>query len=178
MQETQTQLLEQSDEVIDHGPRLDWYKVAPDALRAQFGLERFVHASGLEPRLLHLVKLYASILNGCAYCIDMHSKDARYHGETEQRVYAVSVWRETPFYSPRERAALAWTRAVTVLGSDGVPDEVYAEVRQHFDEKELVALTMAIVAINGWTRLSIAFRTPPGSYEPGSVSRLAAAAAG
>lgn len=174
MQEMQTQVPQQSEDHVRHAPRLDWYKVEPGALHAQYGLERYVRASGLEPGLLHLVKLYASILNGCGYCVDMHSKDARYHGETEQRVYSVPVWRETPFYSPRERAAFAWTKAVTELGEDGVPDEAYAEVREHFTEQELVALTMAIVVINGWNRLSIAFGTPAGSYEPGSASRAAA----
>ncbi len=146
--------------------RLRYPKVAPDAYRAMLALEEYVHSTGLEPALLELVKIRASYLNGCAFCIDMHTKDARAEGETEQRIYAVPVWRETPFFTPRERAALAWTEAVTELGRDGVPDDVYAEARAHFEEAELVRLTMAVVAINGWNRLSIAFRTEVGGYQP------------
>ncbi len=148
------------------GPRIDVAAVAPDALQAYFGLELFVRRSGLEASLLHLVKLRASYLNGCAYCVDMHSKDARRAGESEQRIYAVPVWRETPFYTPRERAALAWTEALTDIARRGVPDEVYAEAREHFEEDELVNLSMAVVVINGWNRFAIGFRTPPGSYQP------------
>jgi AhpD family alkylhydroperoxidase len=129
-------------------------------------LEEYARSSGIEPALLELVRLRASYLNGCAFCVDMHTKDARAAGETEQRLYAVPVWRETPFFTPRERAALAWTEAVTELGREGVSDEVYDEARAHFDEVELVRLTMAIVAINGWNRLSVAFRTEPGTYQP------------
>ena len=150
-------------------PRLDHRQAAPDAFRAQAALEGQVRRSGLDPALLALVKLRASHLNGCAFCIDMHAKDARLAGETEQRVYAVPVWRETPFYTARERAALAWTDVVTRLGAEGVPDEAFAEARAHFDETELVWLTMAIVSINGWNRLAIAFRAPVGSYVPGSA---------
>ncbi|HEX5505462.1 MAG TPA: carboxymuconolactone decarboxylase family protein [Thermomicrobiales bacterium] len=147
-------------------PRLEYAKVAPGASRAMSGLEQYVHQSGLEPALLELVKTRASQLNGCAYCLDMHTKDARARGETEQRLYALSAWRETPFYSERERAALAWTEAVTLIASGHVPDEVYDEVRRHFSDKELVDLTMAVVAINGWNRLAISFRTVPGTYQP------------
>jgi AhpD family alkylhydroperoxidase len=151
-----------------HGtPRLDYRSVSPEAVRAQYGLERYVRASGLDPVLLELVKLRASYLNGCAYCVDMHTKDARQAGETEQRLYAVPVWRETPFFTPRERAALAWTEAVTQLGHGGVPDALYDAVREHFDEKALVDLTLAVVAINGWNRLAISFRVPVGTYQPG-----------
>jgi AhpD family alkylhydroperoxidase len=150
--------------------RIDIRQAAPDALRAQLALEGWVRRSGLEPSLLELVKLRASYLNGCAYCVDMHTKDARLAGEAEQRLYAVPVWRETPFFTPRERAALAWTDAVTRLGSGGVPDDVYEEARDHFDEEELAKLTMAVVVINGWNRLAIAFRTPPGSYEPAALA--------
>jgi AhpD family alkylhydroperoxidase len=127
-------------------------------------LQREVEASGLERSLLELAKIRASQINGCAYCIDMHTKDARAMGETEQRIYALSAWRETPFFSNRERAALEWTEAVTRVSDTHVPDDVYEAVRAHFDENELVALTFAVVAINGWNRLSVAFRVPPGSY--------------
>lgn len=113
-----------------------------------------------------LVKTRASQINGCAYCIDMHTKDARAAGETEQRLYALDAWRETPFYTDRERAALEWTEAVTLIAEDHAPDDLFQRVRQHFSEEELVNLTLAIVAINGWNRLAIAFRAVPGSYEP------------
>jgi AhpD family alkylhydroperoxidase len=146
--------------------RLHYPKVAPDAYRAMLGLEEYVRSSGIEPSLLHLVKVRASVLNGCAFCVDMHTKDARAAGESEQRLYAISVWRDTPFFTPRERAALAWTDAVTRLGREGVPDEVYQTARAQFDEAELVRLTLGIVAINGWNRLSIAFRTEVGGYQP------------
>jgi len=116
--------------------------------------------------LLELVKLRASQLNGCAYCIDMHTKDARSHGESEQRLYGVSAWHEAPFYTARERAALAWTEAVTLVSQSQVPDEVYAQVRAHFSEKETVDLTLAIAAINSWNRLAISFRAEAGSYQP------------
>jgi AhpD family alkylhydroperoxidase len=133
--------------------------------------------SGLEPSLVELIKLRASLINGCAYCIDMHTKDTRAEGETEQRLYVVSAWRETPFFTDRERAALEWTEAVTLVSQDHVPDSVYERARQHFTEKELVDLTMAIIAINGWNRLAISFRTVPGSYQRLS-KRGAAAMAG
>lgn len=146
--------------------RIAYAKVAPEALRAHYTLEEYVRGCGLEHPLLELVKTRASQLNGCAYCIDMHTKDARAAGEKEQRLYALGAWREAPFYSPRERAALAWTEAVTLVSQTHVPDEVYREAREHFSEKELVDLTMAVVAINGWNRLAISFRTVPGTYEP------------
>jgi AhpD family alkylhydroperoxidase len=147
--------------------RIDWKSVAPEGLAAQRGLETYVRRSGLESALLELVKTRASQINGCAHCLDMHTKDARAHGETEQRLYALAAWHEAPFYSDRERAALAWTEAVTRIGEERVTDEVYAEARRHFGEKELVDLTLAIVAINGWNRLAVAFRTPAGTYRPG-----------
>jgi len=150
--------------------RLDYEAVAPDAVRAQQGIETYVRHSGLEHSLVHLVKLRASYLNGCAYCVDMHTKDARLEGESEQRLYGIPLWRETPFFTPRERAALAWSEAVTEVGHSGVPDEVYAEVREHFTDVEIVNLTIAVIAINGWNRLAVAFRTPPGSYVPKGVS--------
>jgi AhpD family alkylhydroperoxidase len=148
-------------------PRIDSTKYRPTALgRAMIALQREVEASGLEHALLELVKIRASQINGCAYCIDMHTKDARALGETEQRIYALSAWQETSFFSDRERAALEWTESVTRVGDTHVPDEVYARVRQHFSEDELVSLTFALVAINGWNRLAVAFRIPPGSYQP------------
>src|SRR4051812_48778933 len=146
--------------------RIDYATLAPGAVKVLLGVEQYVRQSGLEQSLLHLVKLRASYLNGCAYCIDMHTKDARAEGETEQRIYAVPVWRETPFFTERERAALAWTEAVTELGRHGVPDDVYETARAHFDEPELVHLTMAIVVINGWNRLAIPFRAEVGGYQP------------
>ena len=146
--------------------RIDAVHAAPDALRAMLALQRYVDSTGLDHRLVELVKLRASYMNGCAYCVDMHSKDARAAGENEQRIYAIPVWRETPFFTPRERAALAWTESVTALGDGGVPDAVYEEARAHFDEAELVHLTMAIVAINGWNRVAVPFRAAVGSYQP------------
>ncbi len=146
--------------------RLDYAKAAPEGFKAMLGLEQYARHSGLEPSLLELVKMRASQINGCAFCLDMHSKDARAGGETEQRLYALNAWRETPFFSERERAALAWTEAVTCVSETHVPDETYESVRQHFSEKELVDLTLAIIAINGWNRLAISFRTVPGSYQP------------
>ena len=153
-----------AEPVVPHGPRIDYRNVAPAALQAQLGLETFVRRSGLEHPLLHLVKLRASVMNGCAYCVDMHTKDARKAGETEQRLYAVPVWRETPFFTARERAALAWTESLTDLPRTGAPDDVYEEVARHFTEEEIVALTMAIVTINGWNRLAVSFRAEVGSY--------------
>ena len=146
--------------------RIAYPKVAPEVLNAMLALERQVHGGVLEESLLDLVKLRASQINGCAYCIDMHSKDARARGETEQRLYGLDAWRETPFYSERERAALAWTEAVTLVTAGHVPDTLFEEVRQRFTERELAHLTLAIVAINGWNRFGIAFRAEPGAYKP------------
>ena len=146
--------------------RLGYSRIAPEAVEILRKLEHYVKGTGLEPDLIELVKIRASQLNGCAYCIDMHTKDARTRGESEQRLYGVSTWREAPFYSERERAALAWAESVTEIGRDRVPDELYIEVSRHFSEKELVDLTMAVIAINGWNRLAISFRTLPGSYQP------------
>ncbi|HEY8518653.1 MAG TPA: carboxymuconolactone decarboxylase family protein [Gammaproteobacteria bacterium] len=145
------------------------------AFQAMIGLNGAVRSAGLEPALLELVKIRASQINGCGYCIDMHTKDARAHGESEQRLYLLSAWREATVYSDRERAALAWTEAVTRLDNQEVPDDVYERARAEFTEEELVALTLAIVAINGWNRLSIAFKRPAGDYQPGDVERIAAA---
>ena len=146
--------------------RIAYSKVTPEGYRAMAGLERYVRESGLEPSLLELVKLRASQINGCAYCIDMHWKDARARGESEQRLYGLMAWRESPYYTERERAALAWTEAVTLIADSHVPDDLYEEVRQYFNETELVNLTFALIAINGWNRLAISFRTEPGTYQP------------
>jgi AhpD family alkylhydroperoxidase len=146
-------------------PRIEYSKAAPGAVKAMLDLEKYVRQSGLETPLLELVRLRASQINGCAYCLDMHTKDARAEGETEQRLYALSAWRETPFYSERERAALEWTEAVTEIGKDHVPDEIFERTRRHFSERELIDLTLAVIAINAWNRLSIAFRAVPGSYQ-------------
>jgi AhpD family alkylhydroperoxidase len=149
--------------------RIELTGVNPGVLRAMRGLQNYVDESGLEHPLLHLVKLRASQINGCAYCIDMHTKDARAGGETEQRLYMLSAWRESPFYSVRERAAFAWTETVTRLADTNVPDEDYEAARAQFSEAELVNLTMAIVAINGWNRLCVSFRAVPGTYQPARV---------
>ena len=154
-------------------PRLDYAKLAPKAVEALYAVERYVRNSGLEPRLLELVKLRASQINGCAYCVDMHTKDARAHGETEQRLYAVAVWKEAPFFTERERAALAWAEAVTLVSRDQVPDEVYEVARREFSEKELIDLTMAVIAINGWNRLAVGFRALAGKYQPAASHEAA-----
>lgn len=146
--------------------RLDYGKVYPEALNAMLQLEKFTASSGIEKSLYELIKIRASQLNGCAYCLDMHFKDARKAGETEQRLYSLTAWRETPFYTGRERAALEWTEALTLIPQKVVPDLLYDSVRRFFDEKEMVAITMAIVTINSWNRLAIGFRTVPGSYQP------------
>jgi len=158
-------------------PRIDYQRVSSGALQAMFGLERYIRNCGLEHSLLHLIKTRASQINGCAYCIDMHTKDARHEGETEQRLYALSAWRETPFYTDRERAALEWTEALTLISQHDISDELYERVRRHFSEEELVNLTMVVVTINGWNRLAIPFRTEPGTYQPGAATAAATAAA-
>ncbi len=152
--------------------RIDTAKVAPGVYKAMLGLETYLHQSGLETPLLHLIKLRASQVNGCAYCIDMHWKDLRAVGENEQRLYGLDAWRESPYYSDRERAALAWTEAVTRVAETNVPDEVYEEVRPHFTEKELADLTLAVATINAWNRLAIASRTEPGKYQPAKVHEV------
>ena len=150
-------------------PRLEYVKLAPEGYRALAQLQRYVDGTGLEPLLLELVKMRASQINGCAYCIDMHTKDARAAGETEGRIYALNAWRETPFFSDRERAALAWTEAVTRIG-DGVSDALFAEASGQFSEKELADLTWAVAAINAWNRVAISFRSVPGVYQPKNPS--------
>lgn len=147
-------------------PRLNPYKIAPNGYQAIVALQRYVDGSGLEKSLLELVRLRASQINGCAYCIDMHTKDARAAGESEQRLYLLNAWRESPFYSERERAALEWTEAVTLVSQGQVPDDVYERTKAQFQPEELVNLTLAIAAINTWNRMSIAFRAVPGSYQP------------
>jgi AhpD family alkylhydroperoxidase len=143
-------------------PRLDVTKMSPDLLKAMASLEKYVEAGGLEQKLLDLVKIRASQINGCAYCIVMHTNDARKHGESDEWMHLLNAWEEAPIYSERERAALAWTEAVTKISERHVPDEIYDEARQHFSEKELVDLTAAVIAINGWNRAAISFRaTPP-----------------
>jgi AhpD family alkylhydroperoxidase len=146
--------------------RLNYAKAFPEGIHAVMNLERAIHASGLELPLLELVKTRASQINGCAYCIDMHTKDARAGGETEQRLYALSAWRETPFFTPRERAALAWAEAITNIQQGHATDEAYDEVRREFNEQELVRLTLAIAQINTWNRIAIGFRAEPGTYQP------------
>ena len=146
--------------------RLNYQKIGSGAFKAMLGMENYVRQSGLEHSLLELVKIRASQINGCAFCIDMHTKDARAAGETEQRLYGLSAWHETPFYTERERAALELTEAVTLITNGGVSNELYQRVREHFTEEETVNLTAAIIAINGWNRLALTFRTVAGTYQP------------
>jgi len=152
-------------------PRID-PKIAPGAYQAMRGLETYLHQSGLELSLLLLIKLRASQINGCAYCIDMHWKDSRANGESEQRLYGLDAWQESPYYTDRERAALAWTEAVTRVAETHVPDDVYEEVRPHFTQKELADLTLAVATINAWNRLAIATRAEPGKYQPSQVHEV------
>ena len=149
--------------------RIDYLKVEPKAVQAMYGLENYLRQSGLEKPLLELVKMRASQINGCAYCLDIHSKDARAAGETEQRLYLLNAWREAEnFYTERERAALEWTESLTLISQNHVPDDVYNRVREHFTEEEIVRLTIAVIAINGWNRIAISFRPEPGTYQPKS----------
>jgi AhpD family alkylhydroperoxidase len=151
-------------------PRLDLTKYVNSGLgRAMLNLSGEVEAR-LERPLFELVKIRASQINGCAYCIDMHTKDARLAGETEQRIYALNAWRETPFFSDRERAALEWTEAVTRVADTHVPDEIHDRVSKHFDDDELVTLTFAVIVINGWNRLAVSFRAPAGTYQPQALA--------
>lgn len=147
-------------------PRIPFARFPQGAYKAMSGLEAYIHSTGLEHQLVHLLKMRASQINGCAYCLDMHSKDARALGETEQRLYGLDAWREAPYYTDRERAALTWIESLTLITEGHVPDEVYEEVRKVFSEQELVDLTMVAVAINGWNRIAIAFRAEAGSYQP------------
>jgi AhpD family alkylhydroperoxidase len=155
-------------------PRIESARVNPKIRQLLLAIEDYVHRSGLDSRLLHLVKTRASQINGCAHCLDMHTQDARAEGETEQRLYVLDAWREAPFFDERERAALEWTEAVTLVAQSHVPDEVYGRVREYFSEQELIDLTLAIANINTWNRLNVAFRTIPGSYRAGMYkSRVA-----
>jgi len=153
--------------------RINWMKAAPGVAQAMFGLQKTVNESGLEPALLELVKMRASQINGCAYCLDMHTKDARAAGETEQRLYLLDAWHEAEhLYSERERAALAWTEALTLITEGHAPDEVYEQAHAQFNDAELASLTLAIIGINGWNRLNVGFRTPAGDYKPGMFKNL------
>jgi AhpD family alkylhydroperoxidase len=152
-------------------PRIDFPKQNPKPVQLMLNIESYIANCGLDHRLLHLIKTRASQINGCAYCLDMHTKDARALGEEEQRLYALDAWRETPFFSERERAALEWTEAVTLITQGHVPDAVYQSARAQFSEEELVNLTLAITTINGWNRLCVAFRAVPGTYQPGAHKR-------
>jgi AhpD family alkylhydroperoxidase len=145
--------------------RLDYIQTDPEVLKTMLLLGKYVHTSGLEQSLIDLIQVRASQINHCAYCLDMHIKDATVSGETEQRLHGLNAWRETPYYTDRERAALAWTESVTLLTDGFVPDEVYEAVRPYFTENELIALTMAIININAWNRLNVSFRNVPGSYQ-------------
>jgi len=145
-------------------PRLNYAEVLPKGMKGMLQLETAVHSSSLDPTIFELVKMRASQLNGCAFCLDMHSKDARARGESEQRLYVLPAWRETEFYSPAERAALAWCESLTLVAERGAPPELFAELKEHFDDEQIAALTIAIVAINGWNRLSIGFSAPVGDY--------------
>ena len=146
--------------------RFNYAKESPGAYKAMLGLEQYLHQCGLEESLIHLIKLRASQVNGCAYCLDMHWKDLRAIGEPEQRLYSLNAWQECPYYTARERAALAWTEAVTRVTEGHVPDTAYEEARAHFSDKELADLTFAVATVNAWNRLSIAARTVPGTYQP------------
>ncbi len=164
---SKSKLLEEAGKGLVHMvARMNYGKAAPGAMRAMNGLEIYIANCGLEPALKELVRVRASQINGCAYCVDMHSLDARAGGETEQRLYALPVWRETPFFSERERAALLWTEKLTLISVDHVPDEVFEQVRQHFSEEELANLTLLIATINAWNRFGISFRDVPGNYKP------------
>ena len=144
--------------------RLDWRKISPEGMKAMLDLQHVVDKSNLDHKLLELVKIRASQINGCAYCLDMHTKDAIALGENPQRLHVVAAWREAPFYSPRERAALAWCEALTQISENGAPDSVYKEVESLFTQQEIVDLTIAIVAINGWNRFAVGFHYPVGDY--------------
>ncbi|MGB6484220.1 MAG: carboxymuconolactone decarboxylase family protein [Candidatus Acidiferrales bacterium] len=154
-------------------PRIDVMKADPKAYQAMYALEAYVRQSGIEQPLIELIRMRASQINGCAYCIDMHTKDARAAGETEQRLYGLDAWEESPFYSERERAALAWTESLTLVSETHVPDEAFEKVKKQFSEAEIVALSMVVVSINGWNRLAIAMRAVAGTYQPQAHSQQA-----
>src|SRR5439155_9114308 len=153
--------------MFEMSPRIPYHKIAPEAFKAMLALDRSLHqASDIEPALAHLVKLRASQINGCAYCIDMHAKDLLAAGETAQRIYGLDAWRESPYYTDRERAALDWTEALTRIADTHADDQIYEKVKSHFTDKELVDLTWTIAAINAWNRVAIAMRSPAGTYQP------------
>jgi AhpD family alkylhydroperoxidase len=154
-------------------PRIDYRKYAQEPLQQLLAIEKYIAESGLEPKLIHLIKMRASQINGCAYCLDMHSIDARTAGESEQRLYTLEAWRETPFFSERERAALAWTEAVTLISQTHAPDDVYANLQKHFSEKEIVDLTLVAAMINLWNRVAISTRAVPGHYRPAKSTSAA-----
>ncbi len=154
-------------------PRIQYTKYATEAARSMYAMERYLRTTSLGEKLLELVKMRASQINGCAYCLDMHSKDARANEETEQRLYGLNAWRETPYYTARERAALEWTESLTLVAQTHVPDEVYETVKKEFTEAELVDLTYAVMAINSWNRIAIATRAVPGEYQPAKKSSAA-----
>ena len=155
-------------------PRIELRKhVQEGSYKSMLALEEYLGGSGLEEKLMHLVRMRASQINGCAYCLDMHSIDARAIGETEQRLYTLDAWRETPFFSDRERAALGWTEALTLISETHAPDDVYEELKKHFNEKEIVDLTFVVAAINMWNRLAISMRAVPGHYRAKSSTASA-----
>ena len=155
--------------------RINLMEKGSGALSAMFGLSGYLAKSPIEKQLLNLINFRVSQINGCAYCLDMHSKDLRAAGETEQRLYCLDAWREAPFYTERERAALAWAESVTLVGETRVSDEVFERASKEFSEPELIDLTLAVIAINGWNRLNIAFRTEAGGYQPGMFEQAKAA---
>lgn len=145
--------------------RLNYGKIAPESMKGLIEIEKYVANSGLDKTVFELVKTRASQINGCAYCLDMHTKDARSQGETEQRLYGLSAWKDAPYYTDTERAALEWTEALTLISENEIDDALYERVKKYFDDKTMMALTMSIIAINGWNRLAIAFKTEVGNYE-------------
>src|SRR5690348_5948453 len=159
-------------EVSNMSQRLNYVKASPEGFKAMRQLQAHVDDCGLEHSLLELVRMRVSQINGCAHCLDMHSKDARAAGETEQRLYLVSAWRDAPMFSSRERAALAWAEALTLIAETEISDELYDETRRHFSEEEIVNLTAAIVAINGWNRFAISLKSPVGNYRAGSIAAM------
>lgn len=156
-------------------PRIELARLNPKVVQSLIGLGALIEQSGLEHKLLHLIQMRASQINGCAYCLDMHAKDARAAGETEQRLYGLDAWRESPYYSERERTALAWTEALTLVAATHAPDDVYEALQGQFTESEIANLTLAVAMINTWNRLNIALRTVPGDYRPGMYRSAAAA---
>ncbi|MBS1840245.1 MAG: carboxymuconolactone decarboxylase family protein [Acidobacteria bacterium] len=155
-------------------PRIEYGKFAPEVIRSLYAIERYLHDSGLDAKLLHMLKLRASQMNGCAFCIDMHWKDARAAGESEQRLYGLDAWRESSYYTEKERAALDWAESVTLISQTHAPDEVFERLQAQFSEKEIVELTHAVAMINLWNRLAISFRAVPGGYQPKKSSATAA----